>query len=459
MSETEPAGTKVTRGELLRGAGAAAGGLTVGSLLGVANAEAARVIPRRRLAPTEVTVMTESHEFEKPDIEFFENRHPNIKINVIDYDEAKLAAMFASGQPPDIIRVQGAGIPQYVARRMIRPLTSYFRSSDLVRPGDLAPANNYYRSNGRTVGVGDHYGMVKDWSPDFTLFAYTQAFKDAKLDVPSRTKRLRYSEVLRIARRLSAKKRRGRSAYYGFIHSNDLQWIDRTVMNMLAERGKTLYADNFGRINITRNPEAVKIFRFFYDIHKSNLDVNPRNPSSSWGGVDFTAGKVGLLQYGYWFSAMAESKVTKGKTIVLPAPTWVGVPRDPTMTATGMAITARSRHPDEAWEVYEYYMGGKPARDRAASGWGVPGLKSLYDRMPTKTAFQRQVRRVVQAEINLNTRPLRFNPYLSEFAVANTYKKHLAQALRNRISFDELLRRVENEVNQLIKEGKSRTGG
>jgi hypothetical protein len=78
--------------------------------------------------------------------------------------------------------------------------------------------------------------------------------------------------------------------------------------------------------------------------------------------------------------------------------------------------------------------------------------------MPTKTAFQRQVRRVVQAEINLNTRPLRFNPYLSEFAVANTYKKHLAQALRGRISFDELLRRVENEVNQLIKEGKSRTG-
>jgi multiple sugar transport system substrate-binding protein len=154
---------------------------------------------------------------------------------------------------------------------------------------------------------------------------------------------------------------------------------------------------------------------------------------------------------------MAESPKTKGKIVLLKAPTWVGVGRDPTMTATGWVMASRTNNADQAWEVFEYFMGGKPARDRAASGWGVPGLKSLYDRMPRKNAFQRQVQAVLQQEISLNTRPLRFNPYLGEQAVSSTYIKHLTTALTGKISFNELLERVEREVNTLIKEGKSRT--
>jgi multiple sugar transport system substrate-binding protein len=448
----------IDRRQLLRTAGVAAGGIAVGSLLGVGNAQAARVIPRRRLAPLEVVVMTEANEFSSFDIDAFQSRNPNIKISLIDYDEAKLSAMFAAGTPPDLIRVQAPGIPQYVARKLIQPLTSYFRQSDILRPGDLASANNYYRWNGRSIGTGDIYGMVKDWSPDFTLFAYTQAFKDAKIDAPSPTARLRYSDVAAIGAKLGARQRAGRPVYRGFAHSNDLNWFDRTVMNILAERGKSLYTNNFTRINLTKNPDATQVLRYFFDIHKRHLDINPRDPTSSWAGVEFTAGKIGLLQYGYWFSAMAESKVTKGKVVMLPAPTWTGVKRDPTMTATGFVMSAKTKDPDAAWAVFEYYMGGKPARDRAGSGWGVPGLRSLYDLMPRKTAFQKQVQKVVQGEIALNTRPLQFNPYLSEFAFANAYKKHLALALRGSISFNDLLSRTERDVNTLIEEGKSRIG-
>jgi multiple sugar transport system substrate-binding protein len=227
-------------------------------------------------------------------------------------------------------------------------------------------------------------------------------------------------------------------------------------MNMLGEKGKSLYADNFGRMNLTKNPEAVKIFRFFFELQRQRIDVNPLVPSTSWGGEEFTAGKVGMLQYGYWFSGMAESKVTKGKVVMLPAPTWGKVARDPTITATGGVMAAQSKNADAAWEVFEYYMGGKPARDRAGSGWGVPGLKSLYDLMPTETSFQKQVQKVLQKELALNTRPLQFSPYLSDVAVSTAYKKHLEQALRGRISFDEMLQRIEREVNDLIRDGQDR---
>jgi multiple sugar transport system substrate-binding protein len=447
-------GTGYTRRQLLGRAGSVAAGVGAGSLLGVANAQAARVIPRRRLAPTEVSVMWNLGEFSKEDIAYFESRHPNVKIELIEDNPAKLAAMFASGSPPDMFRVQGPTIPQLVRRGLIRPLTSYFRASDLVRPGDLAGANNYYKSDGKRIGSGDLYGMVKDWSPDFTVFLYTQAFKDAKVDVPSWKDRPTYAELREIATKLSAKRRGGRPVYRGFVHSNDLGWFDRTLMNMLGEKGKSLYASNFTRINLTKNPEAVRIVRFFFDLHRQRLDVNPLVPSTTWGGEEFIAGKVGMLQYGYWFSGMAESKITKGKVIVLPAPTWGKVARDPTMTATGGVISARSRNADAAWEVFEFYMGGKPARDRAGSGWGVPGLKSLYELMPTKTPFQKQVQKVLQKELALDTKPLQFNPYLSDVAVATAYKKHVEQALKGRTSFTEMLQRIEREVNDLIRDGQ-----
>src|SRR5207249_12277781 len=108
-------------------------------------------------------------------------------------------------------------------------------------------------------------------------------------------------------------------------------------------------------------------------------------------------GQVAMLQYGYWFSAMAESDITKGKTVFLPAPTWSGVRRDPTMTATGWVVSAQTKDPDAAWAVFEQYMGGKPALDRAKSGWGVPGLKSLYKEMPPQPALHQQGRRGLTA--------------------------------------------------------------
>jgi multiple sugar transport system substrate-binding protein len=448
-------GKAYTRRQLLGRAGGVAAGISAGSLLGVANADAARVIPRRRLAPTEVTVMWNLGEFSKDDISYFEARHPNVKIELIADDPAKLAAMFASGNPPDVFRVQGPAMPQLIRRGLIRPLTSYFRASDLVRPGDLAGANNYYKWDGKRIGSGELYGMVKDWSPDFNVYLYTKAFKDAKVDMPSWKQRPTYRELRDIGAKLAARRRGGRPVYRGFVHSNDLAWIDRTVMNMLGEKGRSLFADNFTRLNLTKNPEAVKIFRYFYNLSRQRVDVNPLVPTTSWGGEEFIAGKVGMVQYGYWFSGMAESKITKGKVVVLPAPTWGRVPRNPTITATGGVISARSRKADAAWEVFEYYMGGKPARDRAGSGWGVPGLKSLYELMPSQTAFQKQVQSVLQKELALDTRPLQFNPYLSDVAVSTTYKKHLEQALKGRISFTQMLERIEREVNDLIRDGRA----
>jgi multiple sugar transport system substrate-binding protein len=156
---------------------------------------------------------------------------------------------------------------------------------------------------------------------------------------------------------------------------------------------------------------------------------------------------------------MAESDKTKGKTVFLPAPTWAGVRRDPTMTATGWVVSSQTKDADAAWAVFEQYMGGKPAQDRAKSGWGVPGLKSFYSQMPQETAFQKQVQKVLQGELSKSDFVLQFNPYIGEETFATSWKKNLEPALKGSISFDKFVQNIEAEVNTAIADGKRIIGG
>src|SRR5207249_81183 len=223
-------------------------------------------------------------------------------IEVVASNLTTLYAMFAAGNPPDVFRVQAAGVPQYISRKMVKNLQPYFANSKLLKPDDLAPANNFYKWDGKQVGKGDLYGMVKDWSPDFTLYAYTKAFDDAGVKVPSDTTALTYDELRDLAKKVN-KKDAGKRVYWGFVHSNNDQWIDRTAMNMLAEKNQSLYTDDFSKMAISSNPEATKVIRYLYDlavgrvraVHGWQTSAGSREErmGSPWPQVDVRADAAG----------------------------------------------------------------------------------------------------------------------------------------------------------------------
>jgi len=158
---------RTTRRRLLAGAGAVAAAAAVAPL-----AVACQQQPTsKKSGPAKVVVMTDSHEFGDDDRKLLQDT-TKIEIELVEADLTRLYAMYAAGNPPDIFRVQAAGIPQYISRRMLKDLQPYFANSKVLKIDDLAPANNFYKSDGKKVGSGDLYGMVKDWSPDFTLYAY-----------------------------------------------------------------------------------------------------------------------------------------------------------------------------------------------------------------------------------------------------------------------------------------------
>jgi multiple sugar transport system substrate-binding protein len=200
--------------------------------------------------------------------------------------------------------------------------------------------------------------------------------------------------------------------------------------------------------------------KWYYDLAVEKVTPSPQNPSpAGWFGNDFLANTAAMAQYGFWYSAMAISDDNKDGAMMLPGPTWTGELRDPTVTATGAIMTADSQNPEAAFKIFEYYHAGGPAEERAGSGWGVPAFKSWYDKIPQETPFQQQAFKVLQGELNLNTSPLQFNPFIGEAVVSDLWNKYLDQALVGDITFDELVAGIESEANDSIKEGIDRIMG
>jgi multiple sugar transport system substrate-binding protein len=387
----------------------------------------------------------------------FEAKNPGITLELVEVDLTRFYAMYAAGNPPDLVRVQAPSVPPYLARKMLYDLSPYFSASEVVPPDDLAPANSYYQAQDPLhIGGGKIYGMCKDWSPDFTLFAYKKAFADKNVPVPDTAKPLTYQQAYDLGKQL-ATFQGDRITMFGFDYPD--VWVDRMWMNMLAETGDLLYSEDYTKINLSGSDKTKAIVQYFYNHAKDKLGaVGSIIPSPNWIGDDFDKGLVGLIMYGYWFSAMAESDVTRDQVVFLPAPTWTGVQRDPTMTATGMVMSASTKVPDAAWKAFEWYNGADPALARAGSGWGVPALKSLYAKMPTAPAFQQQVQAVLKSELALGTSPLQFNPYVGETTVPNAWLQYLQQALTGSITFDAMLANIETDVNAAIADGKAAIG-
>jgi len=422
-------------------------------------AEAPAEVPAEGPVTGHVVMMHKVQEGEMTEdmVAQFQTKYPDITIELVQDDLTRFFAMYAAGNPPDLVRVQAPSVPPYLARKMLYDLTPYFEASTILRPDDLAPANNYYKAEDPLhVGSGKIYGMCKDWSPDFTLFAYKKAFADKGIDLPSTTEPLTYQQAYDLGKQLAAFEG-DRITMFGFDYPDT--WIDRMWMNILGETGDLLYSDDYTKINLSGSEKAKAVLQYFFDHAKEKLGaVGAINPSPNWIGDDFDKGLVGMLMYGYWFSAMAETDVTTDQVLFLPAPTWTGVRRDPTMTATGMVVSAITKVPDAAWKVFEWYNGEEPNLARASSGWGVPALKSQYSMMPNTNAFQQQVQTVLQTELALDTPPLQFNPYLGESTVANAWLLYLQQAVTGEITFDQMLTNIEFDVNTAIQDGKAAIG-
>jgi multiple sugar transport system substrate-binding protein len=128
-----------------------------------------------------LTVMYKNNEMTKDHIADFESKNSGIKVQFVEFDATRLNAMLASGSPPDFVRYPAVGSANANARGLAAPLDSYLAKSSVLKVDDLLPVNDGFRWDGKTIGQGPYYGIVKDWSQDATLWYNKSLFTKAKI--------------------------------------------------------------------------------------------------------------------------------------------------------------------------------------------------------------------------------------------------------------------------------------
>ena len=413
---------------------------------------------------TELVMMYHATEIPDPLIEQFNADYAPVHLTRVDVDPTRFYAMFAAGEAPDLVRSMAPDIPQMLGRGMLLNLDSYFETSDVLKVDDMLPVNNYYRAGDPlSIGDGPLYGMVKDWAPDGFIWVNEAVFEEAGVDVPDLTNAASEADIAAIAQSVTVREG-NQTKTFGF--DTAAGFIDRFWMVMAKAAGGALYNDDFTAIQVVGNEPVVNAIKYYFDLANAGVMPSALNPSpAGWFGPDFTGGRLAIVRTGYWFHGFCvadpgeefQQALADGKIKMYPSFSWYGTRANPCITAAGAIVTSSTKNPDAAWTAFEWFMGKEPAQDRAKSGWGLPGLTSLWDLIPKEGPLSSLTWATIQAEEPYTKDTIQFNPYLAggePMVPGQVYMTSLEQALKGEMSFEELLARIESETNTAIQEGR-----
>jgi len=448
---TSPIGAALSRRRFLTASAGLAATVAGGGLLSSCAGSVSSNKDGASSGQVTLTVMTVANEFDAKAIAAAEQA-TGAKIKTVLYDITKLTAMLASGSPPDIVRGSGAqDTPYLAARGIVENLDPYFAKSQVLKVDDLDPVNDVWRFDGQKQGTGPRYGMAKDYSQDAMLWYNTALFDAAKVPYLSDTTPLSYTEWLELGKKLT-KTSGGKTLQYGMNGTGLGVFV--SLMNMVTSAGGRLFSEDLSTVDFS-TPEAQAALTWYVDYAKANVGPSVVNPNpDGWDWPPFQAGRMAMAQDGYWFGGAigGDAKIAE-KARFAPAPQFGSNRVSACFGATGYWIPKAGKNKEAAWKFFEWYFGGQPALDRAASGWGIPSLKPLRSKMPQDKPFQKQAYAVQEAEL-AHFSVLSFTPYLKVDALEAVLNQQLPGAIKGGTSVAALASSLNTEMNKQLKAGK-----
>lgn len=223
-------------------------------------------------------------------------------------------------------------------------------------------------------------------------------------------------------------------------------------MMMMASLGTSVYSSDLKTMNMS-SAEGVKAVKFYLDFAKANVGHNVVNPVSTSGDELFKASRLAMGGYGYWFGGGLTQEKVAATARLAPAPVFEGAERVSTCSAgTGYYISKHSKNHDASFTFLEWYLGGKPAQDRAKVGWGIPTLKSLHELLPKEKEFQKLAYETQMAELKY-LKPMTYSPYASTASLDAIISKALVEGVKAGKDAEAIAADITAEGNKILAEG------
>lgn len=317
----------------------------------------------------------------------FERRHPKVRLqieNIPGFGQyvPKLLMTFVSGNPPDVLSLDGSAAAVFIDNNLLADLTP------LIRDDATFHLDDYFSNVLEIARRGERlYAIPLDFTP--MVMMYNKRIFD-EAGVPYPRDGWTWSEFLQTAQKLTVvDPKTATPTRFGFNFQKEMPlWFPWIWSN----GGDVLSPDGRHAVGYLDGPATVETITFLADLVRK-YRVAPSLSQSAAAGVDlFRAGRAAMNMTGHW--SLIEYRVDRMDIGVTTIPTQIGRPVT-VLYATGLAISRASRHRDLAWEYVKFLTSEAVQKKRVAGGLAISGNRKAAESFagtPVEDAFLSEVK-------------------------------------------------------------------
>ncbi|GGA42132.1 ABC transporter substrate-binding protein [Paenibacillus physcomitrellae] len=292
----------------------------------------------------------QSLQFEQEVAKQFEQKHPNIKVQVEPYGDGfdqKMSAGFGAGDPPDVMYMYN--FPTY--KESLEPLDSYIEKDADLNIDDFYPGLlNYDRIDGVT------YGLPVGFTTR-VVYYNKKLFDEAGVAYPQDG--WTWDDLKQMAVKLTDKSKKQYGI--GMRASVDVYGLQGTVWS----NGGSYVSDDGKQIDGYMNgKETVEALETQSNAIKDGYGVLVGGKNQQSGDDIFKAGKIAMWETGLWpLQGFKDANMDFG-TVVTPA--FGDKPLKGVINESAISIAKDSKHKEEAWEFLKFFVSPESIKIRTA---------------------------------------------------------------------------------------------
>lgn len=307
-------------------------------------------------------------------LDLFRKKRPDIYLDVIHVPSmqysSKLQTLIAGQTPPDVMYMGLEDFPRYAQGGAFMDLQSFIDSDTSFKVDEFYPQLvEPFKYKGHL------YGVPKDFA---TLVLYYNKDLFDKAGVAYPNDKWTWKDFRSAAEKLTKDTNGdGKIDQYGFVletwFSEWLPWVWQNGGDVMSVDGKQWLLGKPQYID--KNVEALE---FLTSLIYGPKPVAPSPAVTTDQGTYylFKTGKVAMCTYGRWMCMdFKDIKDFKWDVSVLPS----NKKRASTLFTVCYAVSARTQHPKEAWDLVKFLTGPEGQIATAESGHAIPSVKYIAE--------------------------------------------------------------------------------
>lgn len=315
----------------------------------------------------------------------FEAAHPGVRVRRINPGDAgsfytKLQTMMAAGEPPDVFYVGTERLASFAAAGLLAPVEPFLAAD--AAGGDPAaleldafyPATvDAFRFDGRATGTGPLYGIPKDFT---TVGFYWNEDLFARAGLAPPAADWTWDDFLFAARTIGALA--DADGGHSFTGAEFVTW-PTMVRVYLRTWGLDVVTPDFERLRLDEPEVYAALERLRSWRHDEERTLTSGKSKVATGASVFRTGRVGMAgPFGRWV-VPGYRQIEDFRWDFAPLPRAPGREPANVVLTVAWALSSRSAHPQEAWQLVRHLC--SPAAQAAAAplGLAVPTLRAVAE--------------------------------------------------------------------------------